>query len=387
MNRAAALAILALLALVTVAALVGPWWLLLAMTLAAFPLLAHGRGAYALFVGTSLAINAALLWLAFGSVEGAWRGFVGGLKLTAVLGGNLAVLSRVGGARLVDGLRLPPAATALLAAVVLSAHDVGADFRRLRSARLLEGAWPQRRLARVWGSARLLPPLMLAAHRRAKNRRDALRLAGHDVRPWFVPVVAVAALAAAGRLAFLALPNVALTYVVVFLGGLLFGPLAGAAGAALGMAVTDFLLTGFYPGGFVNVPAMALLGLAGGGLRRVGFDGPTRSDRVAGAAFAATAGVLGTFVFSAAADLLTWLLVAGAAPEALLPILLAGLAFNVVPALTNGVLFAVAVGPTVRAFRVAGEAPRSLRSTSDAPPRRRTPVRQGELIDSGGSPP
>lgn len=365
MNRAAALGVLALLAAATALALLAPWPVLALMTVGALPLLRKGRAGYAAFVATTLAINALLLALILPGpraldlgpltlgLDGAWKGLTGGLRLTAALGANLALLGLVGAARLLDGLRLPAPATALLAAVVLSAHDVAADFQRLRTARLLEGQWPRPRMARAREAARLLPLLVLHAHRRATQRRDALRLIGHATPPWFVPVVAVAALAAAGRLAFLALPNVALTYVVVFLGGLLFGPLVGMLGAALGMAITDFLLTGLFPLGFVNVPAMALLGLAGGLLQRIDFDGPTRSEKIAGAALAASLGIAGTFLFSAASDLLTWLLVTGAEPNALLPMILAGLAFNVLPALLNGALFALSVGPTVRAFRAA----------------------------------
>lgn len=387
MRRAAALGLVILLAGLTALALLAPWPVAAGLTLLAVPLLRTGRRAFVLLAATSLLVNALLLALVLPGpraldlgpvalgLDGALRGLAGGVRLTAALGANLAILAWVGAARLLDGLRLPARPTAMLGAVALSAHDVGADFRRLRTARLLDGGWPAGRWARARAAAALVPHLMLAAHRRARTRREALRLAGHDTPAWFVPVVAVAALAAAGRMAFLALPNVALTYVVVFLGGLLFGPLAGALGAALGMLVTDLLLTGLYVPALVNVPAMSLLGLAGALLRRVDFDGPTRAERVAGLVLAASLGVLGTFAFSAAADLATWVLVAGAEPGALAPLLLAGLAFNLLPAAVNGTLFAAAVGPTVRAFRAAGpggrppaRTPAPASSTEAAPP-------------------
>jgi hypothetical protein len=330
-----------------------PWPYLVAATLAG-ALVMRERKAFLLFVAISIPINVAIM--AYVDHGTGWLlGLEGGLRLASALGVNLAILTRLGSERMIEGLRLPPRATALLAAILLAARDVGRDFMRLRDARRLEGAWPRGRLARTREASRLLPPLMLAAHRRAQTRREALQMAGIAFPMWFVPLVAIAALASAGRMAFLALPNVALTYVIAFLGGLLFGPLVGAAGAFLGMAVTDLLLTGLYPGGFVNAPAMALLGLLGGGLRRFEID----------PALAAAIGIVGTFLFSLAADVLTWFLLYRREPDALAPILVAGLVFNVIPALVNGALFATSVTPTVRAFRAWQ---RSRAPAATAPP-------------------
>ena len=351
MRRPDAVALLLVAAGATVLALATPWPVALALTLGALAAM-RGRKAFLLLAASTVAINAAILaWAGAGWAEGA----VGGLRMVAALGVSLAIVSRVGAARIAEALEMPPRATAWSAAVLLAAHDVRADFERLRLARSLEGAWPRGVLARVREAARLLPPLTVAAHRRAQVRRDALRLAGHGMPPRFVPIVAVAALAAAGRLAFLALPNVALTYAVVFLGGLLWGPLVGAAGGALAMLLTDVLLTGLYPPGLVNVPAMALLGLAGGALRRVDWSG------AAGAMLAASAGLVATLVFSVAADAATWLLLYRDAPAALAPLVMLGLAFNVVPALANAALFALSVGPCVRAHE-------ALRRASRPPP-------------------
>src|SRR5581483_6830189 len=269
LRRADAVAVLLAVAAATLLALAAPWPAAAAVALAAL-LVVRERKAFLLLAGSTIAINAAVLWLAGGGLE---QGAVGGLRMAAAMGASLAALSRVGAARLAEGLRLPPRATAWVAAVLLAAHDVRTDFERLRLARTLEGAWPRGRLARAREAARLLPALTVAAHRRAAIRRDALRLAGHDTPARFVPIVTVAALATAGRLALLALPNVKLTYVVVFLGGLLWGPLVGATGGALAMLMTDLMLSGLYPPGLVNVPAMALLGLAGGALRRVDWSG------------------------------------------------------------------------------------------------------------------
>lgn len=324
----------------TAAALVAPWPVA-AAALALGVAVMSRRRSFLLFLAVALPLNVAIAHVAL-PPDGWLRGLVAGIRLGAALAMNLALLSRWGAERLVEDLRLPPRATALLAAIVLAAHDLGADLARLRDARRLEGSWPKGRLARAREAARLIPALVVAAHRRALVRRDALQLAGHATPDWFVPFVAVAALCAAGRMALLALPNVALTYVVAFLGGVLFGPRVAAAGAFVGMAITDLMLTGLYPPGFVNAPAMALVALAGAMVpRRAAID----------PALAGAIGIVATFAFSVVADAFTWLLLYADAPEALPPMVLAGLVFNVIPALVNGALFAASAGPTVRAFR------------------------------------
>ncbi|MEA3200219.1 MAG: hypothetical protein QOE90_1647 [Thermoplasmata archaeon] len=361
----------------TLAALLCPWPVaaaLLAAALAAGP----QRRLLALFAAPALVVNALVVAL----VGGSWaEGAIGGLRLAAAVGVNLALLGRVGAARLAEGLRLPPRATAWAAAILLAAHDIKSDFERLRLARELEGGWPRGRLARAREAARLLPALTVAAHRRAQARRDALQLAGHAMPAWFVPVVAVAALGAAGRLAFLALPNVALTYAVVFLGGVLWGSAAGALGGALAMLVTDLMLTGFYPPGFVNVPAMALLGLGGAAMRRVDWTGP------AGAMLAASTGIVATFAFSAASDVATWALFLRTGGPSLAALVALGLAFNAIPALANGALFALSVGPCVRAHEaLRRSAPRPRAPTSPrASPGARSPGGSGSASEAAGS--
>ena len=338
MRRADAVATIGGLVGLTALALGAPWPLALGLLGVA---LALNGWAFAGMAAFGIALDAAILGVALGAP---WEGALAGARLGAALGVNVAILSRVGAARVIDGLRLPPRATALLAAVALAAHDVRDDSARMKLALELDGDWPRARLARVRAGALLVPALLVRAHQRAQVRRDALQLAGIPTRAWFVPVVAIAALAAAGRMAFVALPNVALTYVIAFLGGIIFGPWVAAAGAALAMLMTDFLLTGLYPGSLVNAPAMALLGLAGGAFRRVDFAG------AAGRALAASCGIAATLAFSVAADSLTWALVLRGAPGAWAPIVLAGLAFNALPALANGALFALTVAPTRRAF-------------------------------------
>lgn len=339
----------------TLLAFLAPWPALALGTLAGLVAMRRRR-VFLMFLAVALPLNVLILGLA--APPDGWRlGLEGGLRLATALALNLAIVTRVGVERILDGLGLPPRATALLAAILLAAQDVGRDFARLKEARKLDGAWPKGRLARAREGASLVPAVVVAAYRRAVIRREALQLAGQPTASWFVPLVCVAALCAAGRMAFLALPNVALTYVVAFLGGVLFGPLVAAAGALLGMALTDLLLTGLYPPAFVNAPAMALLALVGGALRLVRID----------PALAAAIGILSTFLFSVAADALTWLMLYPGEPRALAPLVLAGLVFNVVPALVNGALFAASVGPTVRAFRAWQEATRP-QARATAPP-------------------
>lgn len=286
------------------------------------------------------------------SADGALRGLVGALRLAALLGTNLAVLSRVRIEAVLDGLRLPAAAAAFLAAVLATAHDLGRDFQRLVDARRLEDRWPKG-LAQVPASAALLPPLVVLAVRHAMTRRDALRLAGHDTAPRFAALVAVTALAAAGRLAVLAIPNDPVTYAVVFLGGLLFGPRLGAAAGFLAMALTNLLISGLHPVAFANAPAMALVGLLGGSVGRWRLG---REDGWTTALAAAACGVLGILAVSVASDVLTWALVPDYRdePGSLQLLVAAGLVFNVGPAIAAAIVFALAVGPVARAADAAG---------------------------------
>lgn len=344
MNRPTAwLAILGMVAL-TAASLLAPWpvaLLLLAAGLAFQPRLVP-------FAAITIAIDAAVLWVVS---RDPLAGALAGARLSAALAANLAIMSRVGAARLLDGLQLPARATTLLAAVLIAAQDVARDFERLVEARKLDGDWPSSRFARARAAARLMPALFVAAERRAAARRDALQMAGYRTRDWFVPLVAVAALAAAGRLALIALPNVSFTFVIIFLGGFLYGPIVGMTAGLLAMGLTDFMITGIYPLAFVNAPAMALVGLAGAALRNFDFVGGRRAERAAGVLFAFSAGVLGTLLFSVSADTLTWLFVAPGNAGAWVALVLLGLAFNVLPAFANGLIFAFALRPVARAFQ------------------------------------
>jgi energy-coupling factor transporter transmembrane protein EcfT len=363
-RRQAAAVLLALTATTTLALLAPPLWVLLALV-AAVTARTKGRRGLALFAAATFAFNILLFgllgpgpelvrlsFLRIGQ-EGVQLGLVASLRLVAVAAGNLAWLDHVAMERLLDGLGLPARAAGTLGAIALCAQDVGHDARRLVDAARLDGEWPDGWWRRLRSGVPLFPPLLVCAVRRAETRREALRLAGQDLGPRWTPIVAVGALAIVGRLAFLALPNVALTYALVFLGGLLFGPRVGAAAGLLSMGLTDLLLTGLQPVSFVNAPAMAVLGLLGGALRRLDWGAQGRLQAWANRALAAAVGLAATLSFSVAADALSWALVPEyrALPGSLRLLVASGLAFNVIPGLVNAFLFAVAIPPTVRAWR------------------------------------
>jgi uncharacterized membrane protein len=369
MRRRTAAALVLLLAAASAVALLSPWWAAGLLATASALALRKGRAGFLLFAVSTLVLGTWILgaWLSGNplapSREGMLAGLQGSIRLVAVLGANLALLSWVPAVRILDGLRLPPRATAVAAAAVIAAHDVGADLRRVALADRLRGARRGRlRRAGLW-----VPAVLAMALRRARARAEALALAGHRMPEGFVPLLAVAAIATASRLALAPVPHLKLTYLAVFLGGLLFGARVGALAAALAMALSNLLLTGLMPQAFVNVPAMAALGALGGALSRIDFSGRSRADRAAGALLAGATGVLATLLFSILADATDWL----ALPElralglpGLWARIASGLFFNIAlgAALFNGILFAVAVGPTQRTLRAI------LPATAPAPP-------------------
>lgn len=345
----------------TVAALVLPWAALVALAVVAWATMPR-RWGFLAFAAVTISFNAVLLaWLhpaapdahvgPIGLSEtGFLAGAVGGTRIVALMAANLAIVSRYAPARLLEDLRLPRRAQGFLAAILIAAHDVGRDFARLRDARRLEGAAADGRMDRVRAAAALVPALMVAAADRAQRRRDALRLAGLDTGPHFAPIVAVTALAVAGRLALVAVPNVSLTFAIVFAGGVAFGARVGWWAGIWSMFLTDLILSGLFLPAFVNVPTTALLGASGGAFsrqwRRPGATGlGTRM-------FAAAIGILGTLAWSIATDALSWAVIAEnrASVDRLRFAVVAGLVFNAVPALVNGFLFAAIVSPVGAAF-------------------------------------
>jgi len=191
--------------------------------------------------------------------------------------------------------------------------------------------------------------------------RPVPRPEGPDVRR-LARVAALAALAIVGRVAFLWAPNFALTYFVVFLAGVVEGPRVGALVGLLAMTVTNLLYSGLHPVLVANGLAMALLGVLGGLLRPLVVRTPRdRLDRALAVALPAAVGLFGTFLFSVAADTVGWFVQFALTPEgraigtrALVPLIAAGLVFNLVPALVNLVLFGSLTPACVAALRRSG---------------------------------
>jgi len=367
MKRWKAVGIVAGLAAATLLSLTLPPFAVAALAVASLAAMRRRRVPFLAFAATTLVLGTLILALfqpgtapyvvgplRFGQA-GAWTGFVGALRLVALLGINFATLSWISAVRLLDGLRLPARATALAAAVLIGAHDVGEHATRLAAAARLEHAPAGHGRLRTLAAS--MPSLLVASLGRAQTRRDALLLAGHPMPPGFVPVVAVSALALAGQLALAPFPNLKPTYLIVFLGGLAFGWRLGALAGLLAMVCADLVLSALVPEAFVNAPAMAVLGLLGGACRRIDFAGPSRIDRAAGRLLAGTIGIAATLAFSILADAATWLVIPdfrNAGTPALVGLIATGLAFNVVPAAANGVLFAAAVAPVQATLRATG---------------------------------
>lgn len=286
-------------------------------------------------------------WLDWG-LEGAITGAIGMMRLSAVLAVNLAVVTNITLPAWLDALHLPARATAFTASVLLAAKDLADDQDRIVAARKTDGAWPVGRRARARAAAGVVAPMVVGSVRRAETRREALRLAGLDTGPRFAPIVAVTALAIAGRLAFVAVPNVSLAFALVFAGGVVFGARVGAWAGAWSMLLTDLMFSGLAPTALVNVPAMALVGAVGGIFSRLELT----ADRVSVAAWAGVAGVVSTLLFSVAADSAEVLIIPEfrSTPGFWRLRVFAGLVFNAVPAILNGVLFAAVVGPVARAM-------------------------------------
>ncbi|MES2156101.1 MAG: DUF6580 family putative transport protein [bacterium] len=360
MKRPVALAFVAIAGALTAASLALAVPIVAAVGIVALAARRKGHLGLLLFAATTMAFDAILFGFVIRQPPLSWLGPVPfspsaaatgiavATRLSAAVAVNFALLDRAPATVILDGLRLPRRATAFMAAVVLAAHGVGEDARRVLAAQRLDG----RRKLRPNGVARLLPPLFASGLRRAEIRKDALRLAGMDTNASFAPVIAVAAVAAAARLAF-TVANISPTYAIVFLGGVLFGPRVGMWAGALAMATTDVMLTGLLPASFVNVPAMALLGLLGGVLRGLDWTGPSRLDAWSARLTAAAAGFCATMLFSLASDAVTWLMLpeARGAPGGLSALVVGGLLFNLIPAYANAVMFAAATPATVRAWR------------------------------------
>lgn len=176
-------------------------------------------------------------------------------------------------------------------------------------------------------------------------------------------VVALAGLAVVGRLSLIAIPNVSLSYLVVFVSGVAYGVRTGAAVGVLSRVTADLIISGLNP---VFIPLAAVEGLLGalaGLVHRtvnVGQLGPTKG--LFPRAFLLAAAILYTVAFSVLADTADWLflnLFLPNAPEtargALLgTVLVRGIAFTVPAVLVNAAIFPSVIPPLLDAVRNAG---------------------------------
>lgn len=245
--------------------------------------------------------------------------------------------------------------------------------------------------ARAWRP--LLVPLFVSTLRRAREQGYALHLAGIGraradggwrAHHWAI-VVALAALAIAGRLALISVPGVTLSYFVLFIAGVAYGPLVGLLVGLVERVGSDLMISQLNPVLLPMAPIDALLGLlAGLAGRAVNFGQREREPYAYAALLAGTVGWLMVVVFSVAADTTTWLFYrllpgSGGAAEAVWGVyVLRGLVFNVPAMVFNALLFATTAYPVLRALRSSGLLPASSRrratpSWRETSPGRTTP--------------
>lgn len=245
------------------------------------------------------------------------------------------------------------------------------DARRIREAQALRGLEVRPSLRGLRNGLALLVPLLVSTLRRAREQARSLRLAGlapglpqdaHRTSLRWAIVPALAALAIAGRLALVSLPNISLSFFVLFLAGVAYGPRVGALVGLLSRLGSDLVLTGLNPVFLAMAPVDAFLGALAGWIGLlVNFGQRAREPYLHAAILAGTLGWMYTFAFSIAADTSTWLLysvflpgLGGEASTVLwTTLVLAGIAFNVVPAIFNAVVFGTATYPVLRALRAA----------------------------------
>ncbi len=161
-----------------------------------------------------------------------------------------------------------------------------------------------------------------------ERRRPSARMAA---------VVAVmSALAALGRDAFVALPDVKPITAMTFVVGYALGPLPGFTVGALGMLVSNFML-GQGPYTPWQMAAWGMVGLAGAALARLSRE---RLGRVALACACALAALFAEEIM----DLYTWTLGAVHTPAAFLAVAGQGLPYDVTGVVAS-FLFAIAFAP------------------------------------------
>ncbi len=303
------------------------------------------------------------------------RDFLLGLSIGARLTGLMAVAAL--GARAVPSRELLPAVSRstfpgyVVGSLLRLVPSLRTDWGNLREAQAARGhrLRPGVRAVQTW--IPLMVPLFVQTMRRAREQTIALHLAGlapdrHAVpatraHRWAI-VVSLSALAIAGRLALVNIPNVSLGYFVLFVAGVAYGPLVGLQVGLIARLSTDLMLTGLNPIFAPMAGVDALFGAVAGLLGRLVNFG--QRDRQPYAYTAILAGVTGwamTAFYSIAADTATWTFFRlmpsadGGASEALWTLLVVrGLIFNIPAMIVNAVLFAGGAYPVLRALRLSG---------------------------------
>jgi energy-coupling factor transporter transmembrane protein EcfT len=290
-----------------------------------------------------------------------WRvGAAAALRLATLLAGAAWLRATTDARELRPLLRRVPR----VGLVALAAHrfvpEVRRDLREVRDAQRARGHDPGSGLAAARAAAPTFVPMVVRSLRRGVTAGRSLRARGYGAAtglPWG-RILALVGLGAAARLAFAWAPNVTPTYLVVVVGGIALGPLAGALVGGLTMVVTDLLLSGPHPVLVADALSMGALGLVGGLLR--GLDlGQSGDHALWAVAVAAALGAGSVLVYSLANDAASFLLLYGLSegiwdPAAFAGLASLGLAFNAVPAAANALLFAAALPPTLHALARAG---------------------------------
>jgi hypothetical protein len=176
-------------------------------------------------------------------------------------------------------------------------------------------------------------------------------------------IMVLASLAVVGRLALVWLPNVSVSFLALAVAGLFYGVRVGAAVGLIGRLASDLVISGLnpilLPMTFVEGGIGALLGVLGHWVRMDKGSGPLSFFQ---RLLLFDLGLGMTVLHSVLSDSVTWVfynLVLLDAPDAArgtlwTTLVFLGLAFNVMPAIVHGLLFAAAIPPIGRGLRAAG---------------------------------
>lgn len=247
------------------------------------------------------------------------------------------------------------------------------DARRMRGYQQLRGNTLGRGVRSVRSWIPLLVPLLVKTMRRAREQAMALQASGildrtrspasHGRAHFWAHVVALAALAVAGRLALVAVPGVSLGFFILFIAGVAYGPKVGAAVGFTARLSTDLVLSGLHPVLVPMVLVETLLGLVAGLLGRgINFGQRRQEPWTYAALVAGTTGWAFTLFFSVGADTATWLfarwlfpsLAAGGDIALWWGLVIRGVLFNIPSMAFNAALFGIAAYPALRALQAAG---------------------------------